>query len=360
VNSIRPVILLSAALAAPAAVAGDAGDAQEHSRIQHAITTPTASRYALDISSSGQRRDAGALLTSLEFIEQDPDLESTARTVLVHDALVALAGTPPDPDALPTLRRHAAAPRVVWAWHEDEGHRVAIDLYDTGAAARYAMREWRRAETRDATLAALEQHTWRADASDMVSGIEDAFAAAPVAQVAAARSEIIAALEAGLPLEVVALTAALRNSDSDLAARVVDHGRAHVVLHALDDIASGFPAQDAFMLMTLASEREDIGAAAVAQARRWSPSLPAARGWLLARLGDPRLGAAAAHALSRDPGAISALEDLLAAAAALTRNRAALALYLNGSGSARDALFHALERESLPDDLRGNISTWLR
>ena len=357
--SIIRLLILSAALAAAAAAASD-GDAQERSRIQHALAAPTASQYAREISSSGQERDASALLASLVRIEQDPDLESTARTVLLHDALVALAGTPPDPDALPILRRHADAPRVVRAWHEDEGHRVAIDAYDTGAAARYAMREWRRAETREATLAALEQHSWRADASDMVSGIEDAFAAAPVAHVAAARSEIIAGLEAGLPLEVVALTAALRNSDSDLAARVVDHGRAHVVLHALGDIASGFPAQDAFMLMTLASEREDIGAAAVAQAGRWSPSLPAARGWLLARLGDPRLGTAAAHSLSRDPGAISALEDLLAAAGALTRNRAALALYLNGSGSARDALSHALERESLPDDLRGNISIWLR
>lgn len=358
-NGIR-LIILSVALANPAAAAVEVGDAQERSRIQHALTTPKASLYARQISSSGQERDSSALLASLELIEQDTELDATARTVLLHDALIALAAAPPDPDALQALRRHAAAPRVVRAWHEDEGHRVAIDAYDTGAAARYAMREWRRSEVRDATLAALDQNRWRAEASDMVSGIEDAFAAAPVAHLAAARSEIIAGLEDGLPLEGAALIVALRNNDTDLADRVIGHGRAHTIVHALDDIAVSFPAQDAFMLMIRASERQDIGAAAIVQVGRLSPSLPAARAWLLAQLGDPRHGAAAAHALSLDPGAITALEDRLTGADAPTRNRAALALYLNGSGSARAALARELERESLPDDLHRNIATWLR
>jgi len=354
------LILLWIALAIPAAAAAQVGIALERSRIQDALATPTASRYAREISSSGQESNSGALLASLELIEQEAELDATARTVLIHDALVALAATPPDPEALPALRRHAAAPRVVRAWHEDEGHRAMIDTYDTGAAARYVMREWRRSEVRDATLAALEQHRWRAEAADMVSGIEDAFAAAPVAQLAAARSELIAGLEDGLPLERAALTAAVRNSDPDLAAQVIDHGRAQAVVHSLDEIAAGFPAQEALMLMTRASERRDIGPAAVAQVGRFSPSSPAARAWLLAQLGDSRQGAAAAHALSLDSGAITALEDRLNGADALTRNRAALALYLNGSGAARDALARALERESLPDELRRNIATWLR
>ncbi len=345
---------------ATAGAAAEIGGVHSRARIEQALTGAPATIHAEAVVRHGRERDTRALLATLERIESDAGIDETVRTVLIQDALVAFAATPPTPSARAVLQAHAADPRTLRVWHEDEGHRVAITAYDTGAAARYALREWRRTETRVETLAALAGGRWRADHSSVPAGVADAFAVAPATQLAAARNELVSGLAAGIELERPALTAAQRIGDLALARQVIEHGRAAIVVHELGGVAGAFPDQDAFMLMTHASARADIGAAGVALIGRLSATLPAARGWLFERLGDPRLGAAAAAALSHDAGAIGDLQARLTAADPLTRNRAALALHLNGSGLAHDALARALDDPAVPVELRRNIATWLR
>lgn len=344
----------------------------ERDRVHATLTTAEVSAHTDRIHALARDGDTAALAAFLTEIESDRDLPDVARTALLHQGLVTAGGLPPEPALRPLLERHAATGEAVRAWHEDEGHRIDIAMFDTAAAARFALREWRRhdagvqAQTRldrgTLSLAAIFGPEAAAGAAQR-AGYTDAITRAPDAQLARLRGEIHSALHAGWPVERIALAAAVRLGDRDLAATLLQHGRAGQIARMLPELAKAFPSTDAAVLLTGATRRDAIASAAIARLGALAPHEPQARNWLVAHLGHRAHGAAAAHALalSADADTVAQLgRRLREDPVPLAQSRAALSLHLSGRPDAHSLLADFAADPAAPARLQRQIGEWLR
>ncbi len=307
-----------------------------------------------------------ALASHIEALEHNQVLTDTARIQQMYDALIAIADFTPDPLVAPLLERHAAAGYRLPGFRTDEGHRTAIMTHDTAAAAKFALQQWERQRGRVHAAHALSDQTGALDydvSEGMLAGYAQGFAAARDADLAVARDGLADALNAGRPVEPLALILVERLTDRGLATLLLERGRTDIVVHMLPRIAKAFPADDALPILIAGTTRSELASALVARIGKLSGKSHAAHAWLLDQFGDERLGTSAAAALAQteDPVAIAAMADKLhAAGKPLARSRAALGLKLSGTRAARDALQKFVDDPESPAALRAQVSDWLR
>lgn len=357
-------LVASAALIVSVSVA-DGEPVYADASLDRALAAPAATTLARRIEAATAGENGAALLEALDGSAQ---LSDPARTMLTFNALLGLSVV----DALPTAREvveaHAADGASLLRWQDDEGRRVAVRAYDTGAAARFTLRVWNSAAARERASAEIASGTLLLTKSTHIDGADavaysEALQRAAIADLVRARPAIVAALDRGVTVEAMALVLVERLQDAELAARLLVRGASGFVVRHLDAITNALAPDEAFRLLADASTRPDIASAVVARIGAIADRVPEARAWLYARLGDPTLGASAAAALARgaDADVIADLahimrhDDVL-----LARMRAALALKLADTPQAKAALVAFAEEPGVPDALRRLVVQWLR
>jgi hypothetical protein len=356
--------LALAAGAAPAAQVVDPATARS------AISTPVAVAQDGELAALAAAGRAGELAARLERIAHDATLPLVAREWLLDRGLHALARGAPTPAARDSIMRLAARGPVVYTRIDPDHGNRATPLYDTGATARFVLRQWDRAAARDA--AALEIAAGRtapvarfADpgASDAVrAGIADAYRAAALAALAAQRAAVADALAAGRRVDELGLVVAGRLADAALFERVLGYADPPVALAAIPAATSAFDAGTALALLAQASRRADIASAATLAIGTLAREDAAARGFLLDAVTEPDVGPSAAAALARlgDPAVSAQVGRRLGSADdEAARRRLVLALKLDGSPAARAELERFAKSGAGSAPLRQEVTQWL-
>jgi hypothetical protein len=194
-------------------------------------------------------------------------------------------------------------------------------------------------------------------------GIAEAFAAAPLAQIATQRAAILAAITRGATVDELALTLATRLADAELLGAVLGHADAPVALAAVRAAPQAFDRQTAFGLLAAASRRADIASASVLEIGRLAPADAGARAFLFDAIGDPALGPSAAAALAGMGDASVAAEagrHLRATRSEMRRRMLVLALKLDGSEAARDELRRFAGTRQGSVQLQAEVEQWLQ
>ena len=313
-----------------------------------AISTPAAAALAAELSSLEAEGRSSDLAARLELIAGDGTLGEVAREWLIDQGLHSVARMAPSPAARVTVSRLALRrPTVFTRADPDHGDR-ATPLYDAGATARFVMRSWERSAARAATARELSARDVRvallfdAERSTAIrDGIADAFRAAPVAQLAAQRPAVVAALREGRRVDPLALILAGRLADPELFDLVIDYADGQVARVAVAAAPRVLDARSALDALTRASRRADIASAAVLETGRLAATDPGARRFLFAALADPGLAPSAAAALGQlgDPSVSAEIGRRLAAARSDEERRPlVLALRLDASPAGRAEL----------------------
>lgn len=347
------------------------------------IVDPAAARLAVEnpavltrdaelaaLATSGR---ADTLAARLEFTAVDPTLGDVAREWLLDRGLHRLAALRPSPAARAAVDRLAARRPTVYARIDpDHGDRAA-PLYDVGATARFVRRSWSRADARATAARSLAsgdpalvgRYAERAairGASPVLSGVADAFAAAPAPQLAAQRPAISAAMADGERVGPLALIVAQRLADPGLFALVLDGAPETSALAAVPAVARTLDARSALTLLERASRRRDVGSAALLEIGRLAANDDAARDILFDALSDPSRAPSAAAALARihDPAIGAELGRRLDAAKTEDARRVlVLALKLDGEPAARAALGRFARSDAGSPKLRADVQSWL-
>jgi hypothetical protein len=238
-------------------------------------------------------------------------------------------------------------PSVFTRADPDHGDR-ATPLYDAGATARFVLRSWERRAARAAAARLISARDARvalrfgAERSAAIrDGIADAFRDAPVAELAAQRPGIVAALREGRRVDPLALILADRLADPELFDLVIDYADGQVARAAVAAAPRVLDARSALDAMIRASRRADIASAAVLETGRRAATEPGARRFLFAALADPALATSAAAALGQlgDPSVSVEIGLRLAAARSDEERRPlVLALRLDESPAGRAEL----------------------
>lgn len=359
-----PGLLLALLLAAIPPAGAESGTVW--SRAETAAQARAAENSALAdrLERSLATGDSRAVADTVRTIETAPDIHPLAREALLNEAALRLAAQAPAPATRALLERLAQRPPQTYTWLEEEGHhRVAVPVFHTGAAARWALREWRRDEalrTAEAALAAgrLDPTAFSAE-SEARQGLADALRRAPTTQLHALRESLLQALRSGEPLEEPALVVAARLADSGLFIALLRHGEPARSLDALPLITDSLPPQEAFALLrAIAGEHPYHASAALQTMAGLANAEPRVLPHLLELLGTAEHGASAAAALAslHDPRVIAALDKLLLPGASPARlKHAVLALRLDGSPAARRALDRLAADPRLDSRLRKEL-----
>ncbi|HEY6099841.1 MAG TPA: hypothetical protein VIW03_10450, partial [Anaeromyxobacter sp.] len=313
------------------------------------------------------------LAARLEVIARDATLADVAQEWLLDRGLHALARMAPTPAARATVGRLASrAPIVYTRIDPDHGDR-ATPLYDAGATARFVLRTWNRNQAR--AIAELElaagntrsvdryaAHAAEHARSPVLSGIADAFRAAPAPQLATQRSAGIAALAAGQRVDALVLILAERLADPELFGLVFDNADEETALAAVPAVARVLDAPAALGALTRASRRSDIGSAALLEIGRLAKEDPAARDALFDALADGARAPSAAAALAwlADPSVSAELGRRLALAKTEdTRRILVLALKLDADPAARAGLARFAQSGAGSPKLQREVRSWL-
>lgn len=334
------------------------------------IATPLVSAQDAEISALAAAGRATELAARLERIARDATLADVAREWLLDRGLHALARGAPTPAARASVARLAVLPPIVFTRVDPDHGERATPLYDTGATARFVLREWDRAAARDAAAAELAagrtgpvaRFAATASGDPAAIGIADAFRAAPVTALAAQRSAVADALVAGVRVDALALILAERLADVALFGLVLDYADGPVALAAIPAAVRALDAVTALDLLAQASRRADVASAAVLEIGRLAHGEPAARQFLLDAVTDPDVGASAAAALGRlgDPAVSAELGRRLATAGdEASRRRLVLALKLDASPAARAELVRFAKDGAGSDPLQKEVRQWL-
>jgi hypothetical protein len=360
---LTTLILLTAAAAAEAVIVDPAG-------ARRAANAPAAAARQTRVEQLAMRGSPDALAGELRRVLTDPMLEPVAREWLLESGLHALRQLPPT-DASRALATELAtrAPRVFTRVEPEHG-RHAVPLYDPGAAARFALSDWTRVEARTAAARSLALGSrealaiWQREdsASPVRDGVADAFFAADAAALRIQRPAIVAALRSGRDVDTLALVLARRLRDAELYSLTIGYAESATALTAVRSVVRDLDPGAALRVLTEAAGRDSIASAALLAAGRLASAEPTARDVLFERLTDPVSGQSAAAALARldDTGVVAELAARLQGTSdEPTRRRIALALRLNGSPAARDALARMVEAGQGSAQLRSEITAWL-
>ena len=319
------------------------------------------------LAAAGRATDLAA---RLERIAHDATLPDVAREWLLDRGLHALARTTPTPAARASVARLSASRPLVFARIDPDHGDRATPLYDTGATARFVLREWDRATARGVASAALAAGRTEAVArfaaapagSPAAEGIADAFRSAPPAVVAGQRAAVADALAAGRRVDALALIVAERLADAALFDRVFDYADEPVALEAIPAVTRALDPVSALERLAAASRRADIASAAVLEIGRLAEDDATARRFLLDAVAAPDVGPSAAAALGRlgDPAVSAELGQRLAESRdEAARRRLVLALKLDATPAARAELARFAKSDAGSATLQKEVRQWL-
>lgn len=359
------LILLVAAATAPSG-----GVVVDMAGARRAASAPAAVAAQARLRQLAARGAPDALADELRHVLADPALEPVGREWLLESGLHALRNLPATPGARALATELATRPPRIFMRVEPEHGRHAVPLYDVGAAARYALRDWTRADVRAAAARSLllgsrdALATWRREdgRSAIRDGVADAFLGADARALQQQRPAIVAAMQSGRDVDTLALALARRLHDAELYSLIIGHAEPATAPAAVQSAVRDLDAGSAIDVLTEAADREPIASAALLAAGRLASAEPAARDLLFGRLADPVSGESAAAALARldDPGVAAELATRLQGTKdEPTQRRIALALKLNGSPPARDALARLVESKQASPQLRKEVAAWL-
>jgi hypothetical protein len=363
-------LVLACCLAAAAGAAPRVVDAGASSR---ALDNPAVSARDAELSALAGGGRADELAARLDVIAFDATLDGLAREYLIDRGLHRLATLPPTPAARATVMRLAKRKPVVYVRVDPDHGDRATPLYDTGATARFVLREWNRGHARDEAAQSLAAGDGTAigryasiaamrGKSAQLKGIEDAFREAPARQLVAQRPALQASLADGERVGPLALVVAGRLADAELFGLVLQGADEDSALAAVTAAAHTLDSRAALGLLERASRREDIGSAALLAIGGLVAGDPEARYSLFAALEDPARAPSAAAALARlgDPGVSAELGQRLAAARTEESQRAlVLALRLDPTPAARAELARFAESGKGSARLRRQVQQWL-
>jgi len=334
------------------------------------VSSPLVAAQDAELAALAAAGRGTELAARLERIAHDQMLTDVAREWLLDRGLHALARLAPTPAARASVTRLAVRRPVVFTRVDPDHGDRATPLYDTGATARFVLREWDRAAAR--SMAAVELAAGRTDAisrfaaaaagSAAADGIADAYRAAPALALAAQRAVVAEALAAGQRVDALALVVAERLADPGLFGLVIDHADEPVALEAIAAAARTLDAGTALELLSRAAQRAEIASAAVLEIGRLAKDDGAARRFLLDAVAEPDVGPSAAAALARlgDPAVSAELGRQLATTRDDgTRRRLVLALKLDASPSARAELARFAKSGAGPAPLQKEVRQWL-
>jgi hypothetical protein len=362
---LATLILLAAAWTAPSG-----GVVIDVAGARRATGEPVAAAAQARMQQLAGRGGSDALVDELRRVLADPALEPVGREWLLESGLHALRALPATPATRALASELATRAPRVFIRVEPEHGRQAVPLYDVGAAARYALRDWERAEARVAATRSLSLGSndalmsWQREAarSAVRDGIADAFAAAGAGTLERQRPAIAAAIRSGRDVDAVALVLARRLRDAELFSLIIGYAEPASALAALQWALRDLDPGASVDVLSVAADRQPIASAALLAAGRLASAEPAARELLFRRLADPVSGESAAAALARldDPGIAAQLAMRLQTTKdEPTRRRVALALKLNGGAKARDALAELIETRQGSPELRREVAAWL-
>ena len=334
------------------------------------ISSPVVAAQDAELSALAAAGRATELAARLERIAHDATLNDVAREWLLDRGLHALARSAPTPAARASVARLAALRPLVYARIDPDHGERATPLYDTGATARFVLRQWDRVAARDAAVAAfaagrtesIARFAAASPGDPVAEGIADAYRAAPPAALAAQRAAIADVLAAGRRVDTLALILAERLADAALFGLVFDYAEEPVALAAIPAAARTLDAGSALAVLEGASRRADIASAAVLAIGRLAKDDAAARQFLFDALAAPDIGASAAAALGRlgDPAVSAELGQRLAKSSdEATRRRLVLALKLDASPAARDELGRFVKAGAGSAPLQKEVRQWL-
>ena len=315
---------------------------------RQAIETPAVTTRDASLSALAVEGRSAELAARLDLIANDASLTDVAQEWLLDRGLHALARLAPSPAARATVARLTARKPIVYTRVDPDHGDRATPLYDTGATARFVLRNWERSAARAAAAADLAARDARivsrfadtaADAAR--AGIGDAFRVAPLTEIAAQRTAVAAALAEGRRVDAIALILAERLADRDLFGLVIDHAEEREALAAVAAVLRALDASAALEALTRASRRADIASAAVLEAGRLATNDAAARRFLFEALDDPGIAPSAAASLGalHDPAVSAEIGRRLSDARSDGERRLlVLALRLDMSPAARGEL----------------------
>ncbi|MFZ2508230.1 MAG: hypothetical protein WAW79_07145 [Steroidobacteraceae bacterium] len=340
---------------------------------RRAIEEPRIVALETDLSATAQSGATDALARLLQTIAADPQMEPAAREWLLDRGLHGLAQLPPTAAARAAVLRLALrAPSVFVRADPDHGS-SSVPLYDAGATARFVIDSWQRAAARDETGAALlagqtspvERFALRAGIAGpdpARAGIVDAFAAAPVSELARQRDTIIAAIGQGRRVDELALVTGHRLGDRELLDLVIGYADPQVALAAVHEVARVLDSVAALESLSVAGRRPEIASAALLEIGMLARQDGRARDFLYRAIDDPLSGPSAAAALGalHDPAVAPELgRRLRLARTEQSRRLFVLALGLDGSQSARIELKRFAEARTGSPQLQNEVRQWL-
>lgn len=337
---------------------------------RRAISAPVVAAQDGEIKALAAAGRSTELAARLERIAHDATIPAIAQEWLLDRGLHALARGAPTPAARASVSRLAARRPIVYARIDPDHGDRATPLYDSGATARFVLRQWDRAAARDDAAADIAAGRTAAvarfaDAASDVAvrdGIADAFRAAPPSALAAQRAAVEDALAQGRRADALGLALAERLADAGLFGLVVDYADEPVALAAIPAAVRTLEADAALSLLVRASRRADIASAATLAIGTLAPRDAAAQRFLLEAVAEPDIGASAAAALGRlgEPAVTAEIGRRLDVAADEgTRRRLVLALKLDGSPAARDSLGRFAKGGAGSAPLRQEVRQWL-
>lgn len=302
-----------------------------------------------------------ALVDALTALNADTGMAPAARAALTWESLVALRDMPATGRAGEFLQRISESEPTTWRWLEDGGHRVAVPLYSEPAAARDTLRAWRIRDLAGRVADSLregypaDELLPRGEPDITAKALHDAVRMLPGAQLAAAQSALVEAMQAGFPAERALAAIHERRPQAVLAERLVARGDAAFVVHHLESLVATLPWSEARSILASAMDRPEIGSVAVSVLAGRAGDRPDVVDELIARFDHPELGGSAAAGLAtlHDPAVIQAVGDRLAESRdELVIKRAILMLRLEGSPLAREQLQRLLARDDVPVHLK--------
>lgn len=353
-----------AALAAPAV---DPASARQ------AITNPAIEATDAQLAALAAEGRVTDLAARLDLIANDRTISDVAQEWLLDRGLHALARLEPTARARETVLRLGSRQPIVYTRIDPDHGDRATPLYDTGATARFVLRNWERNAARGAAqgdlaagrTAVVDRFAGRArdgQPEPVRTGIADAFRMAAPALLSAQRPAIVEAIERGRRVDELALILAERLADAPLFDLVFGLADAPVALAAIPGAVRALDSQTVFGRLAIASRRAEIASAAVLEIGRLARNDAAAREFLFDALEQPDIGPSAAAALATlgDPAVAAELgRRLNYARSEESRRVLVLALRLDASAASREELRRFAATKQGSADLQKEVRQWL-
>jgi hypothetical protein len=282
------------------------------------------------------------LFESLEAVRLRPDWPEPARDLAILEYARTLAALPADNVPRSVMSYLRAYPAMTLVPHEDHPQ-GRVPLFNVRAAAAGLEHQWLREEAllegqallRSNPRALADAFTIE-DAPPVHAGYLQALEQATPDELLALSADVRTRLQDAPKLTPLAGRAALLARDFGTLEATLRHGEGDAVHRLLQDAASVLSRDERLDLFanTLGTGHRDSANLAIATLYPALAGHPVADEALLARLGDPTLGAGAALALAQSPSLATrqALEALATTADRPASRRARLALQLLDEG----------------------------